>query len=60
VFHLDVAFISMAIPCFKHMFQVFKTYVANVYYKCFDRMLQAFHLNVETVDRVLHMLQWCR
>lgn len=23
-------------------------------------MLQVFHLNVETVDRVLHMLQLCR
>ena len=37
------------------------TYVASVcfkYFKCFERMLQVFDLDVAKVDLVLHMMQW--
>jgi hypothetical protein len=39
VFHLDVAYVSMAIhTCFKSMFQVFYLFL-DVCYKCFIWML---------------------
>jgi hypothetical protein len=56
VFYLDVAYTCNGFHVF---FRCFAS-VSDVCCKCFicfGRMLQAFHLDVVNVNRVLHMLQ---
>jgi hypothetical protein len=60
MFYLDIAYVLQKFSkCFMCFLQVFQTYVSNIS-SVFRRILQMFHQDVSKVDRVLHMLQWCR
>jgi hypothetical protein len=46
VFHLDVAYVAMAIyACCERMF-----HVASICFECFKRMFQVFYMDVLEVD----------